>query len=327
MVFRFLKFAALAVVAALGIAAYAAGPHVISDLAQLVYGTPHQQYVVRLKYTSLGQTPEAREWIASADRALQDPTALQSTDGSQQFVLDGHAVAFAATLRRGQRYVVTAADGAPVFIDLFKREDGALAPIANAAVNESVLATEIRSDGEYVVRVQPPLRGASASGAGSIALTLDVEPTLLLPVQRAKQASIGSFFGAARDGGRRAHQGVDIFAPKGTPVLAASDGIVTSVGVNGLGGNVVWVTRPGHLERQYYAHLDRQRVTPGTFVRRGDVIGTVGNTGNARGTPPHLHFGIYAFGGAVDPLPYIADRPARAQASRLRHNVARRTQG
>ncbi|MBI4485879.1 MAG: M23 family metallopeptidase [Acidobacteria bacterium] len=83
------------------------------------------------------------------------------------------------------------------------------------------------------------------------------------------------------------HHGVDIFAPRGTPVLAAAGGIVTSGGTSSLGGNVVWIARPGRREAHYYAHLDRQLVTPGTFVEAGDVIGTVGNTGNARGTLPH----------------------------------------
>jgi murein DD-endopeptidase MepM/ murein hydrolase activator NlpD len=58
----------------------------------------------------------------------------------------------------------------------------------------------------------------------------------------------------------------------------------------------------------YYAHLDRQAVTPGQRVNAGDLVGWVGNTGNARTTPPHLHFGVYlAAAGAVDPLPFICD--------------------
>jgi murein DD-endopeptidase MepM/ murein hydrolase activator NlpD len=80
---------------------------------------------------------------------------------------------------------------------------------------------------------------------------------------------------------------------------------VSFVGTNRLGGNVVWVLRPSRGEAHYYAHLDTQRVRAGTRVKAGDVIGTVGNTGNARSTAPHLHFGIYAGGGAVDPLPYV----------------------
>jgi murein DD-endopeptidase MepM/ murein hydrolase activator NlpD len=139
-----------------------------------------------------------------------------------------------------------------------------------------------------------------------LALALRAEPSLRLPVERSKPASIQSFFGDSRDGGRRTHHGVDIFARRGTPVLAAAGGIVSSVGTNGLGGNVVWIARPGRREMHYYAHLDQQLVRPGTLVEAGDAIGTVGNTGNAKRTAPHLHFGIYAAGGPVDPLPYIA---------------------
>jgi murein DD-endopeptidase MepM/ murein hydrolase activator NlpD len=160
----------------------------------------------------------------------------------------------------------------------------------------------LHSDGDYVVRVQPELGHDM-----QVVLALRTEPTLLLPVDDATPSSIQSFFGAPRDGGRRDHHGVDVFARRGTPVIAAADGVVSKAGTNGLGGNVVWIVRPLHGERHYYAHLDRRFVTAGTFVRAGDVIGTVGNTGNARATAPHLHFGIYAAGqGAVDPLPYLA---------------------
>ena len=55
----------------------------------------------------------------------------------------------------------------------------------------------------------------------------------------------------------------------------------------------------------YYAHLDKQLVAEGQFVKKGETIGLVGNTGNARTTPAHLHFGVYTFGGAVDPLPFV----------------------
>ena len=90
--------------------------------------------------------------------------------------------------------------------------------------------------------------------------------------------------------------------------LAASRGIVTSVGTNRLGGNVVWVWDPERRQSQYYAHLSRQAVSLGTRVEAGEIIGYVGNTGNARSTSPHLHFGIYSFGeGPIDPFPYIEE--------------------
>ncbi|RYY98431.1 MAG: M23 family metallopeptidase, partial [Chitinophagaceae bacterium] len=64
----------------------------------------------------------------------------------------------------------------------------------------------------------------------------------------------------------------------------------------------------------YYAHLDEQRVRPGQHVAAGDILGLVGNTGNARHTPAHLHFGIYTAGGAVDPFPFI-DKTEHAAAA------------
>ena len=112
-------------------------------------------------------------------------------------------------------------------------------------------------------------------------------------------------WGNARSGGRH-HEGIDIFSPKDTPVLSTTRGLVVRVGTNHLGGQVVWVLGPG-LERHYYAHLNRY----GTFragdrVEEGDVIGYTGNTGNARGGPVHLHYGIYHNGAALNPYPRLA---------------------
>src|SRR5690606_27514041 len=89
-----------------------------------------------------------------------------------------------------------------------------------------------------------------------------------------------------------------------TPVIAIAPGI-TRVNENNLGGKVVWLRPEGKDFTLYYAHLDEQIATDGQFVRQGDTLGLMGNTGNARTTPPHLHFGIYTGNGAVDPLPFI----------------------
>ena len=132
--------------------------------------------------------------------------------------------------------------------------------------------------------------------------TLSTEPPpaqLALPVERTRARRVADSWHAPRPGGRR-HEGIDIFAPKGTPVLSTTRGIVVRVGTNRLGGQVVGVLGPG-LEWHYYAHLDRfGSFREGDIVRPGDVIGYVGNTGNARGTPSHLHYGIYK-GGATNP--------------------------
>ena len=115
-------------------------------------------------------------------------------------------------------------------------------------------------------------------------------------------------WGAPRSEGR-SHRGVDIFAKRGTPVVSATKGIVLRVGTNELGGQVVNVLGPGG-QVHYYAHLDRHgSFRPGDEVRPGDVLGYVGDTGNARGTPPHLHYGVYDPGlGAVNPWPLLDPR-------------------
>lgn len=140
--------------------------------------------------------------------------------------------------------------------------------------------------------------------------------TLPVPVQGVSMRAVRDTFGAPRPGDRT-HQGVDIFAPHGTPVVSTTRGIVARIGENSLGGTVVWVLGPGG-DRHYYAHLSSvagikmaQRIAP------GDVLGTVGTTGNARGTPPHLHYGVYRrASGAINPFPLLVDKPAvRAQSA------------
>jgi murein DD-endopeptidase MepM/ murein hydrolase activator NlpD len=85
--------------------------------------------------------------------------------------------------------------------------------------------------------------------------------------------------------------------------------VITSKNVTRLGGNVLWLRPEGTLWTAYYAHLDRQLVKAGDYVRKGQVIGTVGNTGNARTTPSHLHFGIYTWEGAINPYPVVKNSP------------------
>lgn len=127
----------------------------------------------------------------------------------------------------------------------------------------------------------------------------------VVPVQGVAARDIAAIFGAARGADRR-HAGIDIFARRGTPVLSSTRGVVTSIRDGGLGGRQVWVWGPGG-ERYYYAHLDdwADGLRTGSVVAAGTPLGTVGTTGNARGTPPHLHFGIYGRDGAQDPLPRL----------------------
>lgn len=134
---------------------------------------------------------------------------------------------------------------------------------------------------------------------------MPVPTALPVPVQGVAAHEIAATFGAPRGVDRR-HDGVDIFAARGTPVRSATRGIVMSMRESGIGGRHVWVIGPAR-ERHYYAHLDAWApgLAGGDVVESGSLIGEVGDTGNARGTPPHLHYGIYGAPGALDPLPRL----------------------
>lgn len=135
--------------------------------------------------------------------------------------------------------------------------------------------------------------------------SLPVPGNLRLPVQDVRASALRDTWHAHRVGGRR-HEGVDIFAPRGTPVRATTEGVITRIGSSSLGGKVVWVLGPGR-QRHYYAHLDRYAdVYAGQRVQAGAMLGYVGNTGNARRTPPHLHYGIYTSAGTINPFPLLA---------------------
>jgi murein DD-endopeptidase MepM/ murein hydrolase activator NlpD len=135
---------------------------------------------------------------------------------------------------------------------------------------------------------------------------------LVLPVEGLRSTGLRSTWHAPRSGGRR-HQGADLFAPRGTPVLSATRGMVWKVGTDRLGGRVVTVLGEGPAF-YYYAHLDAwtEGLEVGDRVEPGAQLGTVGNTGNAARTPPHLHFGIYRISwrgvAAVDPIPLLRQR-------------------
>lgn len=118
--------------------------------------------------------------------------------------------------------------------------------------------------------------------------------------------TFSSTFGAPRSGGR-SHEGNDIFAPMGTPLLASERGVIDNMGTGTLGGIKLWVIGESGTQ-YYYAHLIAYAdgITDGTQVEAGEVIGYVGNTGNAITTPPHLHYEIHPEGGdAIDPYPLL----------------------
>ena len=135
------------------------------------------------------------------------------------------------------------------------------------------------------------------------------DQNLEMPVQGVTKSQIADTWHAPREGDRL-HEGQDIFAKRGTPVLSATDGYVVRIGENTLGGQTVSVIGAGG-RIYYYAHLDSYapNIAIGDRVTTQTVLGYVGNTGNAAGGPTHLHFGVYARDGALNPLPLLSDRP------------------
>jgi murein DD-endopeptidase MepM/ murein hydrolase activator NlpD len=265
---------------------------------------PYEQYIHSLEQAGLQNAVMTEEWIAAGKRVFHDSVivALPFTESGYFPASEPGARSYQFEVKEGQ---VLTVEGEAVtdkngrlFVDLFVLEGTQWEQLAHADSALS-LTHEFRDDYTCLLRIQPELLAHAYYSIG-IGLT----PTLINPVSGASNRSIGSFYGADRDGGRRSHEGVDIFAPKGTPVIAPTDGYVNRVGTNNLGGKVVWMRDRERGHSYYFAHLDEQLVTSGTRVQQGDTLGLVGNTGNARTTPPHLHFGIYQRG-SIDPIHYI----------------------
>ena len=276
--------------------------------------SPYERYAESLRDAGLDETALGRDWLAAGSDVLANaiPVDLPLRETGYLSPDDPAARAWRFSLAQGRRLMINvdtiAADPFRVYLDLFelRGDPPELQLVANAEEGTVQLEFEPERDGTFVLRLQPELlRG------GRFTITEYTTATLTFPLEGREGRSIASSFGDPRDAGGRDHQGIDIFAPRGTRVVAAADGWVSSASVNNLGGNVVWI-RTSRGQSHYYAHLNEQLVSAGTHVRAGEPIGTVGNTGNARATAPHLHFGIYRRGlGAIDPFPFIFTGTAR----------------
>ena len=299
---------------ALGVLAVAAGAlgceqvEVVQDRFRDL--TPYEAYRESLSQAGLLETALGREWIRAGDVAVDQAVAV-----SMPFQEEGYiaaeaptAMAYRITVPRGRRLtaevLLDTEDSTRVFVDLFRMPSSEGDPPRPIISSDSVPGTFVHEpwrEGDFILRLQPELlRG------GQYRVVLRLEAQLAFPVGGRSMRAVQSMFGAQRDGGARSHEGVDIFAPRGTPVLAAAAGEAYRIGVTNLGGKVVWVRDPVRNARLYYAHLDSQHVRNGERIEIGDTLGFVGNTGNARTTPPHLHFGLYRSGqGAIDPVPFL----------------------
>jgi murein DD-endopeptidase MepM/ murein hydrolase activator NlpD len=276
--------------------------------------TPYEAYRESLSQAGLLETALGREWILAGSTAVDQavPVAMPFQEEGYLAAESPAAMAYRINVPRGRRLtaevLLDTEDSTRVFVDLFRvpTDDGdPPRPIISSDSVPGTFVHEPWRQGDFILRLQPELlRG------GQYRVVLRLEAQLAFPVDGRSMRAVQSVFGAERDGGARSHDGVDIFAPRGTPVLAAAAGQAYRVGITGLGGKVVWVRDPVRNARLYYAHLDSQHVRNGDRIEIGDTLGFVGNTGNARTTPPHLHFGVYRTGeGPIDPVPFL-DPPA-----------------
>lgn len=269
--------------------------------------SPHEQYQRKLVSAGLDKTALGVSWINSADINLQKALTITIPyKESGYFAADKTPVAtyqFSAT--KGQKLTINLTkkplNSAMVYLDVYHLPTGNNAKLlASADTLNNPILLDIEDTGNYLIRLQPEL-------LQSLSYTLEITsgPSLAFPTRSKSSKSIGSYWGDGRDQNARKHEGVDIFGPFRSPVLAIADGTITRVNENNLGGKVVWLRPKGKNYTLYYAHLDEQIATEGEEVKLGDTLGLMGNTGNAKNTPTHLHFGIYEYNGATNPLPFI----------------------
>lgn len=284
--------------------------------------TPLEKYEEKLEDSGLEKTPEGRQWLAASEKALQHaveiPLPYRHAGNFSNAKPQALGLKFVA--KQGQRITFNLdkkqATDFVLYAELYKQDaSGNTTLLQSPDTNITEFVYDIEETSQYILKIQPQL-----NRVGTYDLSISTGPSLIFPVGD-KKAYIGSVWGDARDGGKRSHEGVDIFAAKRTPAVAAADGFIVGVREGGIGGKTVWLRPEGKNFTLYYAHLDEQLVQEGQRVKQGDVVGLVGNTGNARTTPPHLHFGIYGFGGAMDPYPFVNRQVKTAEAASTKKMV------
>jgi len=262
--------------------------------------TPHEAYADKVE-----NNPAGKQWLDVSKNVLETPQVIKLPHSLLGYFPAGkpRALALQFTAKRGERinFDLVKSTGAAyvMYADVYKLDQTGVVHLLSADTANPLFAFDAEETAEYILRLQPEL-----DHSAEYRLSVSVLPSLGFPVAGTK-ARVGSVWGDSRDGGKRSHEGIDIFAAKLTPAIAAADGYISRVNDGGLGGKTINLKVADRNISLYYAHLDKQLVEEGQQVRKGDTLGLVGNTGNAKTTPPHLHFGIYAYGGPIDPLPFV----------------------
>lgn len=272
----------------------------------------HDTYVQYLELAGLHETALGRDWLAASEKALEAPIDIELPYRESIYFdpAEASSAGYRFEGKRGQDITIDLASDTQLiyYVDLFRKNGESLSRLLPLDDPESgdTLAYHLKRTGTHLLRIQPELlRG------GVINVTVVIGPSLAFPIEDLDLGSVISWFGAPRDGGTRRHEGIDIIAPRGTKVVAPVRAYVRRLAVSNRGGNVVGLMDEKRGLYIYFAHLDTQAVTYNQWVEPGDVLGTVGNTGNAITTIPHLHFGVYqrdpTWRGAVDPVDYLKE--------------------
>lgn len=225
-----------------------------------------QRWTIGLSVVALLSSCSATTQMVSMIRPAGDPASAQASEEAQS---DEELTQFISMMRHDLTSYRTR-----------ERDRNAVMPPQNAALNRSATPAS-----------------PSSFGTASAAISF-----IRMPVMGVTTDDISNSWGDPRDGGKRRHKGIDIFAPKGTPVVAVTDGYISYIGNQPKGGLCLWLTSNDGMSF-YYAHLDRWAagLYEGQEVRTGDTLGFVGNTGNAAHTPSHLHFSVVDNDESVNP--------------------------
>ena len=271
--------------------------------------SPYESYVKSLETSGISKSSMGKKWISSGQNALLKPNeSVKFPFKSEIFFREITPSAIAYSMKYVENAKLTfrinskGKDNDGVYVDIFENNP-TKSQIKNFYVKDTIFVYENNNTQNLILRIQPQLLVNQY-----VTIEIIENPKLAFPVKNGANKDIQSFWGVERDGGQRRHEGVDIFNKKGTPILAVKDGTIARVETNILGGKVVWQRLESFGQSIYYAHLDSQTVSAGQTVKKGDIVGFMGNTGNAKFTPSHLHFGIYTGSGAINPLLYILKR-------------------
>lgn len=273
-----------------------------SELPDLSFRESYEQSLATDKTLSYD---DSRQWMEQSLLALKDSTMVTLPYQEQSPALQRYS-AYGLNVNgiKGEQLEISIESQEPILVDVWYK--GPIWQLLNYDHQyDRELQIPFDHTGTFLIRVQTLL-----GNQAPFKIKMIKSPQNMMPVVGAKDEDVWSRFGDPRDAGKRVHEGVDIFKRRGTPVVAAASGRVIDVKDEGLGGKQVWIQDHRLPINHYYAHLDQQLVEEEVYVNKGDTIGTVGNTGNAQSTRPHLHYGMYQHGaGAIDPFPFVGSQP------------------